>query len=513
MPDRDARIPPTQPPMQVLITAAEAYPAFEQRVLEARSEIVMGFRIFDPRTLLRSDAAKRIGETWADLLADALARGVSVTLYLSDFDPLVATDLHRGTWRSVRILAGVRELAGPGAAPLILRPMLHPARIGLVQRLLFAPAMALRLRRLRRVPGHQPNAQTLRNPLPGLDVLRRHRGLMPAFPASHHQKLAVIDGRHLYIGGLDLDERRFDTPDHDRATQQTWHDVQLLLDAPELAQSALRHLHSFGDAVTGRAPPTAALGLVRTLSADRGQRNLWHGSPKTVLNQIAQAHHVEIARATDLIYLETQFFRDRRIARQLALRARDTPDLRLILVLPGAPDSVAFRKKPGLDGRFGDHLQNQCLRLVRRAFGHRLMVASPVQSRVPDQRDISTDRASLHGAPLVYLHAKVSVFDGRAAIVSSANLNGRSMRWDTEAGLHLDQPDTVLPLRDRVMGHWVDALPSTLPPDRLFDLWQRTIWQNADQPPEQRHGFLVPYDMRAPRATALPLPNVPEEMV
>ncbi len=44
------------------------------------------------------------------------------------------------------------------------------------------------------------------------------------------------------------------------------------------------------------------------------------------------------------------------------------------------------------------------------------------------------DRDRLGGAPMIYVHAKVSIFDRSAAIVSSANLNGRSLRWDTEAG-------------------------------------------------------------------------------
>ena len=49
----------------------------------------------------------------------------------------------------------------------------------------------------------------------------------------------------------------------------------------------------------------------------------------------------------------------------------------------------------------------------------------------------------------------VSIFDGAAAIVSSANLNGRSLRWDTEAGVLLTDPDTVASLRQRLMAHWL----------------------------------------------------------
>ena len=54
---------------------------------------------------------------------------------------------------------------------------------------------------------------------------------------------------------------------------------------------------------------------------------------------------------------------------------------------------------------------------------------------------MDAERASLDGAPIIYLHAKASVFNNELAVVSSANLNGRSMRWDTEAGLAFRKPE------------------------------------------------------------------------
>ena len=91
---------------EVLLTASEAYPAFERAVLEARTEIWGSFRIFDPLTRLRSPEARRVGDTWFDLLADALRRGVAIHLVLADFDPVARPSLHRGTWSSLRRLWG-----------------------------------------------------------------------------------------------------------------------------------------------------------------------------------------------------------------------------------------------------------------------------------------------------------------------------------------------------------------------------------------------------------------------
>ena len=70
-----------------LITAAEAYPELEERFLQARSHIRLGFRIFDPRTPLYSEAGRAVGADWFDLLVHTLGRGVRIELALCDFDP------------------------------------------------------------------------------------------------------------------------------------------------------------------------------------------------------------------------------------------------------------------------------------------------------------------------------------------------------------------------------------------------------------------------------------------
>ncbi|MEP3945815.1 hypothetical protein [Ascidiaceihabitans sp.] len=77
-----------------LITASEAFPAFETEFMNARHEIIAGFLIFDPKTPLRSEGAKAIGKTWADLITATLNLDVHITLTISDFDPVVALRSH-----------------------------------------------------------------------------------------------------------------------------------------------------------------------------------------------------------------------------------------------------------------------------------------------------------------------------------------------------------------------------------------------------------------------------------
>jgi phosphatidylserine/phosphatidylglycerophosphate/cardiolipin synthase-like enzyme len=131
-------------------------------------------------------------------------------------------------------------------------------------------------------------------------------------------------------------------------------------------------------------------------------------------------------------------------------------------------------------------MQARALRIVRRAFGKRLFVASPAQPRpaLPDSGDPEDRRDRHHAAPLVYVHAKVSIFDDTAAIVSSANLNGRSFRWDTEAGIYLANPADVVELRHRVMAHWLPAEsgPEAFASETALAVWRRIAYRNASGP-------------------------------
>lgn len=521
---------PSAPPVQVLVTAAEAYPALERAFLAAEAEISASFRVFDLKTRLRSAEGMAVGATWFDLVIHTLRRGVALRMVISDFDPVARPRLHRATWRTVRMFHAAAELAGPGARLTIL-PAMHPAQAGIAPRLLFWPVVVNRLHRTsawlrRQVP---PRRVAALREMPGVHRLLappvtdrprpRLLSLPTLHPATHHQKLAVFDRQRLYIGGLDLAERFYDTPDHRQPGHETWHDVQLMVQGP-VAADAHRHLARFLDMVAGRTPADDppppdrdGLRLVRTLSRRRSG-GVAAGSqiaPYPCVTEIEAAHHDAIARATGLIYLETQYFRDRRLACALARRAAEVPDLGLILILPAAPDDVAFDRSDGVDARLGEFLQAQALRILRRGFGPRLFIGGAAQPRPTGAQG----RAQLHGAPLVYIHAKVSIFDDRRAIVSSANLNGRSLRWDTEAGLVLSRPADVTALRRRVMAHWLPegADAALFAPETAVAEWAALAARNATRPTRDRQGFVLPYDLKAAADFGRPFPLLPDEMV
>jgi phospholipase D1/2 len=512
----------TAPRVKVLITASEAYPELERLFLEAEEEIELGFRIFDPKTRLLSDRAKAVGETWFHLIIHTLRRGVRLRFVLSDFDPIAGACEHRRAWACKRQLVAARELAGPEARLEVVVAM-HPAKMGALPRLgLWVKANAQLQDQCDTLNAMKPDARkramlempALR-PLLQCDAQEKwlpRQGQIPFLrPATHHQKLAVIDKRYLFIGGLDVNNRRMDTPEHRRPAAETWHDVQVLVSGGPAVMAAHRHLVHFLDEVAQKSPITpATLPFLRTISTKRRFR--WpFMSPLPQVAEIDAAHRFLAQRAERLIYLETQFFRDVPLARHMAALARKMPDLTMILILPAAPEDVAFDNSGGMDVRFGEHLQVKSLRILHKGFGNRLLVASPVRPIAQD----SENRDTLCGSPLIYVHAKVSIFDGTKAIVSSANLNGRSLAWDTEAGVLLDNPEDARHLQERCFAHWLpkQADPALFEVRTAYALWRKLVFANGRLPPAERTGFLVPYALGPAKDLGDDLPYVPPEMV
>jgi phospholipase D1/2 len=503
-----------------LITASEAYPELERLFLGARAEIWAGFRIFDLRTKLRSAEGQAVGATWFDLIIHTLRRGVTIRMVLADFDPLLATALHRGTWRTVRQFSAAREISGRPEA-LHLLAVRQPARAGMAPRITVWPLILARVARQIKAMTEEPEES--RREAHRLSVgLRpwmtteggfraRFTPLPNIYPATHHQKLAIFDRTTLYIGGLDLDERRYDDPDHGRPADQTWHDVAVITTGADCVAAAQAHL----EAQWGKGPvlPRQTTGnprFFRTMSRD-GSRNPFRLSPKPWIRE-AEVEHLRLFRAArDLIFIETQYFRHRPLARALARLARRHPRLQLILMLPAAPEEVAFNAKPGLEARFGEYLQARCVRGVKRAFGDRAFIGMPLRP-VPSR---SEDRDAAHGSDIIYIHAKVAIADDAVGLVGSANLNGRSMRWDTEAGVVLEDGPTVARLRRRLFQHW---LPEDAPEEAYAlatarETWARIARENVGRAPRDRQGFIVPYDVRAAEEFGSAVPLMPEEIV
>jgi hypothetical protein len=491
-----------QSDFNVLITAEEAWPAFERAVFRATSEVHGSFRVFDLRTKLRSKEAKTVGVDWFDLLAHVIKRGVRVTLIVSDFDPVMATPLHELTWQTVRQAAALAEVADAVPGQVTIKAGLHPARAGALPWGLLLPAVIKRK--------WDQLAGLSKDRLLRQAVLLDRKAMPELRTVSHHQKLAVVDDDTLFIGGLDLNERRFDTLDHERPARETWSDVHLLMrNGPEVAE-AKTHLDSFLEVTAGTraAPPLSH--IRRTLSAPR-RMQFPYLSPRTVVNEIEATHIDSFQSANHLIHIETQFLRSSVIANALAEAAVKNPDLRLLVILPALPEALAFYNEDGLDTRFGMALQKEAVSTIQSAFGDRATIASPVRPVMSSRES----RVVLAGSPMVYVHNKVLVKDDSYALIGSANLNGRSLRWDTEAAVSITQPPHLSKLRNRLLSHWwFDDLPDeALRPETLQEWWSKAIAENGVCLPENRTGFLVPYDPDNHIDMARTLPGITENIV
>ena len=502
---------------EVLLTAAEAYPRFEEQFLDTQSEIVAGFRVFDPWTKLRSARGQMVGETWFDLIVDTLNRGITIDLTLTDFDPVVRMDMHLYAWQCLRGIIAAGE-ASRNPRNLDVRITMHPARLGALPRtaLWLRSVKEIRQQVARITKANDLTASELLAQAPGVRPLVKLNGKEararrfpppPLVPVTHHQKLAVFDGKRLYIGGLDLNNRRYDSPEHERRAEDTWHDVQVLVDGP-VATEARNHLKEMQNGFLGK-PVAKPEKLVRTMSAKR-RFALPFMSPRQVVSEIADFHHDAIQRSEELIYFETQFFRDEALAKALSARAMAAPNLTLVMMLPAAPEDIAFTDTWGPDAAFGEHLQGKCLDILFDGFGSRAFVGSPVrpQTQITEGRDTHFD------APIIYLHAKVSIFDDHSGVISSANLNGRSLHWDTEAGVKTENEAEVAQIRQRCFAHWLgdDAGSEFYGLRTACDAWAKRAASNAQTVPEDRLGFVVPHMPSLGKEDAQPLPGVPPEM-
>ncbi|MDU8912911.1 phospholipase D family protein [Aestuariicoccus sp. MJ-SS9] len=488
-----------------LITADEAFPAFERLAAGAREELMMSFRIFDPATKLRAPELRERGlDTWADLLTWVVRRGVRLRLIIADFDPLLAQSLHRLAWRSASGFADVIV----GDVQILCAP--HGQAAGRLWHL----AMRARLRKtLSALRASDPTRLTpvQRDILETAPVLR---------PVTIHQKFALADGTRSIVGGIDINQRRFDTEKHDQSPEETWHDVSmsvedadfsgalrghfvdtwnaaLICGAPSLAERAL----PIDMPTRPQAPPD--LRLIRTVSAPCPGLTRLGPTPritdheKTVLSLIGEAR--------EHIYIETQFLRHKPVADALVAAAARAPDLQLVVVLPPAPERILFDGDDGWDARHAHGLQFRALRRIAAAFGDRAALISPAQPWAAGR-----DAPALKGGGTVYVHAKVLLIDDAVGLVGSANLNGRSLRWDTEASVLFRRPDTVAALRKRLAEKW---LGEDAPGDTAkAATWRQAALANMAKEPGTRTGFVMPFPMESADRFSKRLPFLPDDM-
>lgn len=529
--------------VDLLINASQAFPKLEKLVFEAKSEILLAFRVFDGETQLRSEHKTHDMRTWADLVAHKVEQGVTVRLLLADFEPILTPKLHQKSWTSVGKF--LEKSQNAGRFEVICAQ--HSAQFAPMPRAIFWPWFVKKLWDMR---------QTIRS---GSLDLRNTPGLRPYFtsdahiklraltkptemrPVTYHQKLAIIDSDKAIVGGLDVDERRYDTAAHDQSAEDTWHDLSVCVEGSaandlkahfascwndEIGQTDhFKKLERFCTANGLIKPSVNAMTLsntvhpvshtahkarvIRTLS--QHAKGLFTIQPKNTHDEILQETLDIIAACKRSVYIETQFFRSQDLAQALARQAARQKDLTLILLLPFAPEEVAFDKHHHPAHRHGEWLQGKCLKVLRRAFGERLGLFSLAK---PEAASGETGRAKEYGAGVIHIHSKLLIADDERLTISSANLNGRSLKWDTEVGLSFDDPGFALSCKNRLWKQHLGA-EDTPPwgPDNGLSFWKETAFANVKRAPQERQGFVLPHRSSKTIRYGRPSVFIPDEMV
>lgn len=269
---------------------------------------------------------------------------------------------------------------------------------------------------------------------------------------SVHHKLAVIDDRVAFCGGIDITTDRWDSPRHASPDPQRcnpngklyppWHDVALAVEGPvaaalgELARD--RWQRAVGSVID--APPLTH-GTPWPPKLDANFRNAHVAIARTrpafrddlEIREIEQLFVDLIASAKQFIYAENQYFASRRIAEAIAMRLAETCGPEIVVVNPATSSGWLAEAAMG-------SARATLLKVLGVTTGfERFRIYTPVT-------DDSTP---------IYVHAKLMIVDDCVLRIGSANFNNRSMALDGECDLALlvDDNDrsSVTALRERLL--------------------------------------------------------------
>jgi len=283
--------------------------------------------------------------------------------------------------------------------------------------------------------------------------------------ASHHQKAIIIDDAIAFCGGGDIGPDRWDTPQHldddprrektkhahshDDADFDSRHEVMGIVEgAPAKALGVLfreRWTRCTGE-ILPEPPKTrpawpaqvnaqftnVEVGLSRTQAA-------WKHHPE--VREVERLHLASIAAARRCIYMENQYYTSPLIAAALARRLSEPDGPEVVLI--GTEHSPSF-----FDQATMDRTRVKFIERLKRADKHgRLQAYSPVTTL----------------GRIIIVHAKLTIIDDQLLRIGSANINNRSMGFDSECDMSFEATGRagtsaraeIARLRTRLLAHWL----------------------------------------------------------
>lgn len=535
--------------IEPLVDGVTAFRSMEEAIDSAKKSVYLAFWIFNPNTPIQSRKVKKNGKRhWADLLRSAANRGVDVRVLLTDFDPLFQDNLHRYNWNAYRRLVHeANRLDVDKRDNLQTICSLHPATasIGIESRLEHQLKKHVTFLNQRlKDSGERATLRFFSN-WPGLwrlvkyykqkkTFLLRENVELVAYPASHHQKLCIVDEITSFCGGLDINIGRIATPSHN-SERNFWHDVDVKMqgaasldvcrnfigrwnvEVPLFLKGVKSANNSFPPYKMALSPVKPDLYLKTTIAPALGKaivqihrtksdNTFFSPVPSTIQDDIKKGYERAITHAKHYIYIENQYVRSPELGEWIIDRAKTNPDLRVIIVLPIAPEEVGATGTGDELTEHGLSMQHEVLIKLRRELKERVGIFSLIMK----VKGRGRSKTETFGSPQIYLHSKLLIIDDLYANIGSSNTNPRSFYVDTEITAACYCPDEVKRLRLKLwqehlgrpkgMENWVAV--------NFVSKWTKIAEANAKTAIVKRQGFVIPHDeARFPGTKASILPD------
>jgi phosphatidylserine/phosphatidylglycerophosphate/cardiolipin synthase-like enzyme len=267
--------------------------------------------------------------------------------------------------------------------------------------------------------------------------------------SAHHMKLLIIDDKVAFCGGIDMTVGRWDTRDHlenDKRrrspmgfAQGPWHDAttcvsgQAAATLGELARVRWeRATKEKLDPVETHSDPWPDDLDVSFKDVDIAiARTLPQYEEQSQVCEIEAAKLAMIRAATKTLYIESQYFASRVVAEAIVERLGEADGPEIIVINPEGAEGW-------LEAKFMDTARIKLMKLVKDSDrNNRFRLFYPVN-------DARTS---------IYVHAKIMIADDRVLKLGSANLNNRSMGYDTECDVIIEAPRSGDEVSERISAY------------------------------------------------------------
>ncbi|HUP31030.1 MAG TPA: VTT domain-containing protein [Usitatibacter sp.] len=273
---------------------------------------------------------------------------------------------------------------------------------------------------------------------------------------SHHQKIVVVDDKVAFAGGLDLTNKRWDSPRHGPDDKRRtfndepyppFHDAMVMVDGDACLELSRIARYRWLAATHRKLPPCrpsrgdpwpaeiksemtdASVGVACTLP---------ESGPHKATKHVESLYLDMIRRAKRYIYIENQYFTSDKVGE--ALKAR--------LAEPDGPEIIVVTRLLShgwLEENTMTVLRTKLVRMLREADVHKRFHA------------FYPHVEGLCDGTCLDLHSKVMIVDDEWARIGSSNLSNRSMGVDSECDVTIEaegrpeQRKSIRAFRDRLV--------------------------------------------------------------